>query len=211
MALGIRHRIFVLCLVSLLPAHFIFSQTEFKRAGDYYALYHQGQALTPYVFTEVSSFVEGKAWVNKGELYGYIDTLGNSITSFSFADVSSYRHGFAIVSQDTNGGNFGIINQQGIPLCDLKYDRIKDIVSGFAAVQKDSSWGLMDTSGVEAITPQFDHPPIIISSSFIIVSKNDKWGVINSSGNIQYEFIFDLITADGTAYTKNSKQYLGLL
>ena len=47
------------------------AQAEFKRAGNYYALQIRGEVKTPYVFTEVSSFHEGKAWVNTGGLYGF--------------------------------------------------------------------------------------------------------------------------------------------
>ncbi len=204
-----RFCLYLLTLLAFSSAGF--SQSQFKRAGDFYALERHGDLLTGYVFSEVSSFSDGKAWVNKGELYGYIDTLGRPITLFHFADVSAFQNGYAIVSKDTLGGNFGVINHTGYEICKLTYTRIKHFSKGFAPIQHDTVWGLLDTLGREVITPEFDVPPIVISANFIIVSKKGRWGVIKISGEVVYDLEFDLITKDGVAFKQNEKLYLGLL
>lgn len=207
-----RYKRICLCLIAFLSiSNLSLSQSQFKRAGDYYALERNGTLLTGYVFTEVSTFIEGKAWVNKGELYGYIDTLGQPITLFEYADVSAFNKGYAIVSKDTLGGHFGVINHTGYEICKLKYSRAHTFSNGIAPVLLDSVWGLLDTFGRELITPQYDYPPIVVSASFIVVSKQGKWGVINRKGAIVYDFKYDLITEDGVAFIANEKVYLGLL
>jgi hypothetical protein len=82
---------------------------------------------------------------------------------------------------------------------------------GVASVQMDSVWTLIDTTGIQLFPAQYDYPPIVVSPNFIIVSRQLKWGVIDSSNNTVYPFVYDLITADGAAYARNEKVYLGLL
>ena len=195
----------------LVSCHFAFGQSSFKRAGDYYALQVGNELVTSYIFTEVSEFYEGKAWVNKGNLYGYIDTLGRSVTDFVDADVDRFVDGFAAVSRDTQDGDYGFVYHVGQEICTLKYSRVKSFENGFAAVQSDSNWTLIDTSGSEMMIPVFDYPPKVVSERFVIVVKASKWGVIDSENSEQYPFIYDLITADGLAYLANKKVYLGLL
>ncbi|MFT5512878.1 MAG: hypothetical protein ACI8SE_001277 [Bacteroidia bacterium] len=202
----------ILCLITcFITFENSSGQTTFKRAGDYYALERNEQALTSYIFTEVSEFVEGKAWVNQGELYGYIDTLGQPITAYLYADVGGYTNGFAAVSKDTQDGYYGFIDAQGSEICPLQFTRVLPFKIGYAAVQKDTSWSLIDSTGVQLFEAVYDYPPLVISSRFVIVSQNLKWGVIDVIGNKQYDFIYDLITPDGTAYLQNKKVYLGLL
>ncbi|MFT5723640.1 MAG: hypothetical protein ACI9JN_000757 [Bacteroidia bacterium] len=207
-----RFRNLVLGLVILFNVnHNCLAQTSFERAGDYYALKHHGQLISPYIYTEVSEYHEGLAWVNKGELYGYIDTLGNAITDFVYADVSAFKNGFACVSRDTQDGYYGYVNRIGKEICPLSYIRTNAFEKGVASVQVDSIWTLIDTTGNQLFTAQYDYPPIVVSQNFIIVSRQLKWGVIDSSNNMVYPFIYDLITADGAAYTRRAKVYLGLL
>ena len=203
---------FGLCLLTLLSVYQIgVGQSQFKRAGDFYALERNGDLLTSFVYTEVSTFCDGKAWVNRGDLYGYIDTLGHPVTTFDYADVSAFEKGYAIVSKDTLGGNFGVINHTGYEICKLTYSRIQQFSEGLAPIQKDSVWGLLDTFGRELIRPQYDYPPIVITNGFIIVAKNGKWGIVNLQGHEVYPLTFDLITKDGVAYSRENKIYLGLL
>ena len=207
-----RYRNAILCL---LTCFLIFEnstgQTTFKRAGNYYALERNEQALTSYVFTEVSNFIEGKAWVNKGELYGYIDTLGQPITAYMYADVFEFSNGFAAVSKDTQDGFYGFINAEGDEICPLHFKRVLPFKLGYAAVQKDTSWTLIDSTGSQLFDAVYDYSPQVISPRFVIVSQNLKWGVIDVIGNKRYPFIYDLITNDGIAYLQNKKVYLGLL
>jgi hypothetical protein len=201
----------VLCQLTFIASfQFVQAQSAFVRAGDLYALESNDTLITPYIFTEVSTFHEGIAWVNKGELYGYIDSLGNNITDFIYADVSAFENGFARVSKDTSDQKFGYINNNGNPTCDLKYSNVKAFRKGLAAVQNDSVWGLIDTVGFEIIPTDYDYPPIVINSSFIIVSKSAKWGIIDQDENVIYPFVYSLITSDGSAFIENVKYQLGL-
>ncbi len=206
----LRLKTITLCLF-LVSCHFASGQSSFKRAGDFYALQVGNDLVTAYVFTEVSDFYEGKAWVNKGSLYGYIDTLGVSITDFVYADVDRFIDGYAAVSRDTQDGLYGFVNEVGREVCDLKYNRIKPFENGFAAVQLDSNWTLIDTSGSELMMPIFDYAPKVISDQFVIAVRANKWGVIDTADRLKYPFVYDLITADGVAYLANKKVYLGLL
>ncbi len=200
-----------LVLLIVITSLCVQAQTHFKREKDRYGLFNQDSALTEFLFTEVSNFQEGLCWVNKGELYGYITEVGDSITAFCYADVSDFYNGYAAVSRDTIHSKYGFIDHNGSEICQLQYSRVRFFEYGLAAVQKDSLWGMIDTLGREVIPCHYDHPPLAIRSTFIIASKGGKWGVVNSFNQLVYPFKFDLITRDGIGYIANSKFYLGLL
>lgn len=184
------------------------SQVYFKNGGDYYALMDGDTYLTSFIFSEISSFQEGLCWVNKGDLYGYIDTLGKEICPFVYTDVSRFHNGFAAVSRDST---LGFINSSGEEICPLKYNRVSTFSHGLAGVQVDSLWAVLDTNGKEVSSMSYQYPPMVLSKNFVVVCRGNKWGVINHLGKEVYPFQYDLITREGVAYMENKKHYLGLL
>jgi len=159
---------------------------------------------TAYIYTEVSAFVEGICWVNKGELYAFMDTSLRLITDFVYTDVRAFENSFAMVSRDST---FGFIDQNGKEICALTYGQARNFRHGFAPVMTDSLWGLIDTEGKETFQPMLDFPPYSVKENFIISSKDGKWGVINSGMKAVYKFEYDFITSDGMAF-KNGRAYL---
>ncbi len=159
---------------------------------------------TEYIYTEVSSFVDGICWVNKGELYAFMDTSLGLITDFVYTDVRAFENSFAMVSRDST---YGFIDQNGTEICALIYNQARNFRHGFAPIMTDSLWGLIDTYGKMAFQPIFDFPPYSVKADFIICSKDGKWGVINSDKRAIYPFEYDFITSDGMAF-KNGRAYL---
>lgn len=184
------------------------AQVEPVKQGDYYAFSRSGEVFTPYHYTEVSAFREGIAWVNKGALYGYVDTNLNAVTPFVYTDVAGFSEGFAAVSRDSA---FGFINNKGLEICALQYHRVLNFHKGFAAILDSAGWNLLDSFGKEVFEDSFDHPPRVVSSRFIVVSRKGKWGVMNSRQQVVYPLKYDFISADGVAYLNEEKEYLGLL
>ncbi len=195
--------LFIVCFAAASSA-----QPTAKRVGDYYAFSKNGIELTPYCYTEVSNFVEGIAWVNKGDLYGFINTNLDSITKFEYSDVSAFKNGFARVSKDSL---FGFIDKRGNEICPLTYESVLPFNLDYASVNKGSGWNLIDTSGQEILTEECDYPPFLISDRFIIVVRNGKWGVIAPDNRVLYPFEYDLITPEGIGYKQDEKVYLGLM
>ncbi len=184
-----------------------YGQISFKRAGDYYALCKDSVPVTPYVYTEVSKFHEGIAWVNKGDLYGYIDTNLAEITLFQFTDVSAFQNGYAVVSLDSL---FGYINRMGEMESTMHYLEALPMQHGLAAVRDSMGWTMLDTSFRPISIQRFDIPPKALSDDFIIVSRNGSWGVTNRKGEIIHALTYDLITTDGVGYNGKLKTYFGL-
>lgn len=199
----------VFLLVFLSHFNLARAQLQVKQAGDYFAFARNGVEITPYEYTEVSSFVEGIAWVNKGDLYGYIDTNLNLITEFVYSDVSAFHNGYAMVARDST---FGFIDTNGTEICPLIYERVKPFEHGVASVYNGMQWSLLNEEGREIMPFQFTYPLTVLSPSFIIVCKDKKWGVIDAYGGVRYPMQYDLITSEGVAYKRDgTKEYLGLL
>ena len=47
--------------------------------------------LSDYVYSEVSEWSENKAYVAKGDLYGYIDTSLKELSPFVFAEANNFK------------------------------------------------------------------------------------------------------------------------
>lgn len=183
------------------------AQISFKRAGDYYALCKDSVVVTPYVYTEVSRFSEGRAWVNKGDLYGYIDTNLNDVTPYHFTDVSAFRNGFTVVSKDSF---YGYIDAQGNERSAMTYLEALPVQHAFATTRDSSGWMILDTLFEPISGLRFDVPPFALSENFVVCANKGKWGVLNREGQLIHPMIYDLITAEGVGYIKNHKVYFGL-
>lgn len=200
-------RIMWLAMITLFTFCSGYGQIRAKRAGDYYAFMSDSTYLTGFVFTEISLFNEGIAWVNKGELYGYVDTGLRQVTDYVYTDVSKFTNGFATVSRDSL---FGFIDTSGKEICALNYIEVRGFNHGCAPVKKEAGWTIINTIGKVMFDSIYTYPPFIVSNRFIIVAKHGKWGVVNNKEQELYPFCYDLITADGVAYVGDKKIYLGL-
>ena len=182
------------------------SQIEYKRRVKYAAFKGTTQ-VTDYIFTEATNFVEHRSWVNKGELYGYVDTNMSAITDFVYTAVSLFQNGFAAISRDST---FGYINLEGKEITKLKYDHVLPFQYGYGRVSKNNNWGLVDSSGREIVSLKYKYPPIVLRSNFIAVCFHNLWGIIDEKGNILYPFIYNAIDINGVAWLNNEKVLIAL-
>lgn len=173
--------------------------------GDRYVLLRDTAQVSDTLYTEMSEIVEGYLWVNKGDLYGFIDTGGNEITGFIYDEVSSFSNERARVARDSM---YGFISKKGIETIPVIYDEATIFKNSLASVRKGNKWFLIDTSGTMIYDSGFDHPASYRSNGFISVSVNNKWGVINFRGELIYPFEFDLVCPDGRAWRDGKMLFL---
>ncbi len=205
----IRRLLFILPLSALIiavTASACYSQNySVFPVGDRYILLRDTGHVTDTLYTEMSDIVEGYLWVNKGDLYGFIDTGGNEITGFIYDEVSSFSNERARVGRDSM---FGFINKKGIEAIPVIYDEATLFRNSLASVRKGNKWFLIDTSGTMIYDHGFDHPASYHSIGFIGVSVNNRWGVINFRGELIYPFEFDLVSPDGRAWRDGKMLFL---
>jgi hypothetical protein len=182
------------------------SNIEWKKAGKY-AAFQNDKRISDYVFTEVSSFKEGFAWVNMGNWYGYVNVQLDSITPFKYSVAESFSSGLAVVAVDSS---YGYINTLGNEVCSLVYERALPFEGGFGTVYKEELWNLIDSSGNEVLDSGSVYPPVVLGTNRIAVFWHDKWGIVDKEGHIRYPFHFDFINQEGLAYMGRTKLYIGL-
>lgn len=157
-------------------------------------------------YTEVSGWSEGRCFVNKGDLYGYIDTHFREITAFVYDDVSSFQHGFARVQRDSQ---FTFINLKGVEICPPRYESVRSFFGSYAPVQAGGRWGLLDSAGSVMYPCALDYPPTAMYPDFIRVCLERKWGVLNEDLQLIHPFDYDYIDENGRGYQGDKIFLLG--
>lgn len=177
-----------------------------KTQGEKFALFSDSSQVTEYIYTEVAYQRQGAIWVNKGDLYGYIDSSGKEITEFIYDEVSGFYDGRARVARDSM---YGFINESGNEVIGIQYRNATLFREGIASAEKDSGqWILIDTNGHQVGNFILDHPAHYENGNFICICSNGKWGVINNNGVMIQDFRFDLIRPNGTAWLNDKKYWL---
>jgi hypothetical protein len=162
--------------------------------------------ISEYVFSEISEFSEGKAYVAQGELYAYIDTAANELTEYEYVEANNFMNGYAVVGDSTGKS---IINSKFERLMPYRFQQVLLPKNGLIRVQsEDGLWGAYDTTGVLKILPEYDIPPRIINRDRIIVRKLDEYGVINDCNEVIFNCAYQYITNSG--YGFKSGKYLKL-
>ena len=60
---------------------------------------------------------------------------------------------------------------------------MKDFTEGYAAVRNGASWGFIDKSGKEVISPKFINVRKFKNGYAAACQVKDKWGIIDTKGN----------------------------
>lgn len=125
-------------------------------------------------FEDVRDFSEGLAAVKHKSKWGFIDTSGNFIIDPVFTIVRNFNNGRAKVFIDNDW--FFIDKKGGMKISG--YGAITDFNGGYAAVRKNSKWGIIDTSGKIIVPIVYNHMKMPVEGKAII-KEAGKYGFIN--------------------------------
>ncbi len=162
--------------------------------------------LSDYVYSEVSEWSENKAYVAKGDLYGYIDTSLKELSPFVFAEANNFKGGYAIV-----GDSFGrsVLNRNMHLITPFLFEEVRLPNLGLILVKSSEGlWGAYDTMGNQKLPIIYDLPPQILSLERIIVRKKELYGIVNDCNEILFNCNYQFISTDGFGY--KSGKYLKL-
>ena len=157
-----------------------------SKTGKYGFVNEKRKIVIPAIYDDADHFLSGRAKVKLDGKYGFIDTLGNTITQCKYdatGSFVSYHYGHTFVSINNK---YGFINYDGKEITDLKYSSATNGFNklGLASVQFNGKWGLIDTSGKEITSFKYDN---VIGFSVEVplaqVQIGNKWGYIDNSGN----------------------------
>lgn len=98
-------------------------------------------------FDEVGPICWGYFWYRVGNLYGYMNELGNIITKPIYLHAGNFCESrYAPVG---NGKGYGYIDRKGQEVCKLIYDEIWDFNNGLGKVRKNDEIFYVDYVGQE--------------------------------------------------------------
>lgn len=165
-------------------------------AGDEYgmALFdYSMQPLTPFVYSDVGYFFDGRVSVSRDGKYGFLDERGYEVIPCQYDEVSPFTLGRAKVRL---GNHCGIIDTLGNIILPIEYD--DEIPMGgkytysdsLALVEKDGRMGYVDLDGKLAIPFYFDQA-FPFSEGLAVARHKGLWGYIDTKGEVYIPFIFD--------------------
>lgn len=133
-----------------------------------------GNLIIPCEYDIVQDLSEGMSAVCKGNLWGYVDSLGSNIIPCSYCsehyydgelidddwgeggapdEAHDFHEGMVVVMKD---GKAGFLNAKGENSIPFNYERAYDFSEEMAAVKNDDKWGFINIAGHSVIACQYD-------------------------------------------------------
>lgn len=130
------------------------------------------------IYTKVSPYIENKAVVMKGTLYGVIDCEGNIVLPPRYEMLTDFRYGKIWARQN---GLWGLLSDKGKVLLPPQFTNINPIANTeYTWLEKDHVWGLMnEEKGNFICKPQFLKAQIMSENASLVEVANDLFGVVN--------------------------------
>lgn len=157
-----------------------------------------GKLVIPCKFSEVSCFINQKAFVKLNQKWGVIDTKGNFILQPIYDKCPTLTNKQYSAYQ---GNTHFLFDERGNNLYDKYpgYDEFLFLSQNYIAVHNLDGWGIIDSSGKTIITPIYqDMPPTLINNNGLFgvyqyVKSEDKvyGGIIDSKGNVVLPFEYE--------------------
>ena len=177
-------------------------------------------------WSSVGPWAEGRAGVQIGKLWGFIDTTGTFVLEPAYFAVKPFRNGYAGVS---NGLGWGVIDPDGTFVVKAghglsdglsegllsgpmgyhkpdgttvgpRFEWVQPHSDGLGAVYVDKQWGFVDTEGRVAILPQFPRVTAF-SDGHALAARPDglnyRWGVIDRTGKWTVEPTWSAVDESG--------------
>jgi hypothetical protein len=109
----------------------------------------------------------------KGNEQYILDLDGNIKLKFEDTNMSPSSNISVYTEKDLNG----YFEHSGLLLTEAIYEQAYNFIQGFGKVKKNGKFGLIDSSGVEVISCEFDEISIG-EDGYIVVRKNNKFGLL---------------------------------
>lgn len=155
----------------------------------------------PYPYKQVYRFRNGVAIViNKDNSYSLITTDQRKIATYQYIDYL----GDDLYRVRTNN-KFGLINNQGIVIVPIKYDKIFDFEQGYAKVVLSGLYGLINKQGKEVIPPIYEDISEIKDGK--VIATKGKKGLVSVDGEslIDTKYLDINFTYDNQLIAQKSK------
>jgi hypothetical protein len=140
--------------------------------GHWGYINHQDQIAIQPVYDEVLAFERGVAFVRKGNVWGTIDKTGKLLLPVRYQSIKLLdTRNFLIKLNDLEG----LADASGRILILPKYHTLMDTGNGFAIVERDAKYGVINLQGISTIPLIYDHIQYDYFNQFYIAQRKSLW------------------------------------
>lgn len=143
-------------------------------------------------YDQIQCASENRFGVQKDGLYGFINgTTFEEIVPIKADLITCFKDGIASMKINNE---WILIDSLGQVYTKDRFKNIKLLEDGFAEVEKNGKYGIIDENGTYVVPLIYDEMKFIVHHAngyFIGVKKNDKYGIINLKNEVIYPFIFE--------------------
>ena len=143
-------------------------------------------------YDQIQCISENRFGVQNDGLYGFINgTTFKEIVPIRAELITCFKDGIASMKINNE---WILIDSLGQIYSKERYKNTKLLDDGFAQVEKDGKYGIIDANGKYVVPLIFDEMKFIVhkgTTYFIGVKKNGKYGIINLKNKVLYPFIFE--------------------
>ncbi|MES2389113.1 MAG: WG repeat-containing protein [Bacteroidota bacterium] len=167
-----------------------------------------GKVIIPFgVYDSIRSFKNHAARVQKGKIFGLINTGGLNIAAGEFNEIGEFFGGRAWVHQDYKYGYIDTLGQIVIPLI---YTYADNFTGTLARVQQNNQYGYINKAG-ETIVPVIYDYLSGYKEGLAKAGILKKFGFIDSTGKMVIPAVFDYARSfsEGMAVVANAGPYIG--
>jgi hypothetical protein len=143
-------------------------------------------------YDQIQCASENRFGVQKDGLYGFINgTTFEEIVPVRADLITCFKDGIASMKINNE---WILIDSLGQVYTKDRYKNTKLLDNGFAQVEKDGKYGVIDENGKYVVPIMYEEMKFIVQHAnnyFIGVKKNGKYGIINLKNELLYPFIFE--------------------
>ncbi|MDR1689046.1 MAG: WG repeat-containing protein [Clostridiales bacterium] len=115
-------------------------------------------------------------------VYGFMNKTGKIVIPMTYAYVSSFENGMAIVQQ-VGSISYGVINKSGKVVIPFGYEHLMPFSNKLFCVMKDNKWGVVNLNNEIVIPIEYDSIGIL-SEGLASFSKDGKHGYLDEKGQV---------------------------
>lgn len=184
--------IVLICVVALVAAYFLLFLDDDKPMTTTGTEAKEGSSYAVAIETKEDEealpklFYNGVTAVKGANSYKLIDEEGNQLAALEYSWVGPFSESGKAIASDSNSEKYGIIDSQGAPVCEFKYDSIWLSDNGeLLPACIDNMWGYINWDGEEVIPFQFQLADNFEENGLAGVVLNGQGGYINQNGEME--------------------------
>lgn len=197
-------------IIALLYDNIIMDRHLRLRRGKRYALARtNGEMLTPFDYDQIFPERSGLFLVEDAGRFGMLDTAGQRVVPAQYDHVRVLRDrsgNYTDLIAVRDGEFIGLYDRCGNRISSPRYTRMDVFDNGFAVVQREYRFGMIDLEGREVIEAAYDNLHAV-REGLAAAAVRGKWGFVDTQGREVVPFRFQAVKPSGFFQGRAAVQY----